>query len=178
MGLVLLGALQLFRGALLGGVWIIFIGIFLRGMAQASYRNFVLRQMLEEMTISTVMIRDVVTVDADMSVAALIDDYFLGRGYRGFPVVEDGTTVGIVSLTDARRVPSAERSRVCVRDCMAPLEPGRYIDPDATLTEALERMAEQNLERLLVVRGGALMGMITLSGLSRVVEMRSVLEEQ
>ena len=60
---------------------------------------------------------------------------------------------------------------------MAPLEPARCVDPDATLTEALERMTGQNLERLLVVRGGALVGMITLSGLSRVVEMRALLEE-
>jgi Zn-dependent protease len=177
LGLMLLGALQLFQGALLGGLWILFIGMFLRGMAQASYRNFMLRQMLGEMTLSDVMIRDVVTVDADLSVAALIDDYFLGHGFRGFPVVEDGSTVGVVSLTDARRVPSADRSRVCVRDCMAPLEPARCVDPDATLTEALERMTGQNLERLLVVRGGALVGMITLSGLSRVVEMRALLEE-
>jgi hypothetical protein len=39
-------------------------------------------------------------------------------------------------------------------------------------------MTGQKLERLLVVRGGALVGMITLSGLSRVVEMRSLLESQ
>jgi CBS domain-containing protein len=93
-------------------------------------------------------------------------------------VVEDGRTVGVVSLTDVRSVPVVERSRARVRDCMAPLDPARCIDPDATLTEALERMTGQKLERLLVVRGGALVGMITLSGLSRVVEMRSLLESQ
>jgi Zn-dependent protease len=159
LGLMLLGALQLFQGALLGGMWLLFIGMFMRGMAQASYRNFML------------------TVDAELSVADLIDDYFLGYGFRGFPVVDDGRTVGVVSLTDARRVPAAERSRTAVRDCMAPVEPARCIDPDATLTEAMERMTGHNFERLLVVRGGALLGMITLSGLARVVEMRSQLEE-
>jgi Zn-dependent protease len=177
LGLMLLGALQLFQGALLGGMWLLFIGMFMRGMAQASYRNFMLRQMLDQITLTGVMIRDVVTVDAELSVADLIDDYFLGYGFRGFPVVEDGRTVGVVSLTDARRVPAAERSRTTVRDCMAPVEPARCIDPDATLTEAMERMTGHNFERLLVVRGGALLGMITLSGLARVVEMRSQLEE-
>jgi CBS domain-containing protein len=137
-----------------------------------------LRQMLSHMTLSGVMTRNVVTVDAELSVADLIDDYFLGYGFRGFPVVEDGRTVGVVSLSDARRVPSAERNRMHVRDCMAPVEPARCNDPDATLTEAMERMTGQNLERLLVVQGGALVGMITLSGLARVVEMRPLLEEQ
>ena len=87
-------------------------------------------------------------------------------------------SAGVVSLTDARRVPHAERSRVRVRDCMAPVSSARCIAPEASLKEALERMTGQNLERLLVVQGGALVGMITLSGLSRVVETRSLLDEQ
>jgi len=46
-GLMALGFLQAFAGAALGGLWMVFIGWFLRGAAEASYGQHVLRRILE-----------------------------------------------------------------------------------------------------------------------------------
>ena len=40
---MILGGLQIFAGGLIGGVWLIFIGMFLRGMAEGSYLELTLR---------------------------------------------------------------------------------------------------------------------------------------
>ncbi|MGH7793639.1 MAG: hypothetical protein ACREQ2_01845 [Candidatus Binatia bacterium] len=45
--LMILGGLQIFSGALIGGLWLIFIGMFLRGMAEAGYQELVLKKSLE-----------------------------------------------------------------------------------------------------------------------------------
>jgi Zn-dependent protease len=55
IGLMLLGGLQIFAGALVGGLWLIFIGMFLRGAAQASYHGVVVDQALSGATAGELM---------------------------------------------------------------------------------------------------------------------------
>ncbi|MHA7839580.1 MAG: site-2 protease family protein, partial [bacterium] len=44
IGLMILGGLEIFAGALVGGIWLILIGLFLRGTAEAGYQNLVILQ--------------------------------------------------------------------------------------------------------------------------------------
>jgi Zn-dependent protease/CBS domain-containing protein len=175
IGLMVLGALQIFGGNLIGGIWLILIGLFLRGMAQASYQAVVLRQALGDVEVGDVMIHDPVTVTPDTPIRSLIDDYFLTFGYRGFPVVEDGQVRGVVSIADVKDVPAERRDETRVAETMRRLEPALRIDPRAALSDALRQMAREGTGRLVVMRDGALVGMITKTGLSRFVELHEIL---
>lgn len=177
IGLMLLGAVEIFAGALIGGLWLIFIGMFLRGMAQAGYQNLVIRQAISDVSVEDVMIRDPVTVPPETSVRRLIDEYFLGYGYRGFPVVDDGKVLGVISIDAARAVPPGERDSTRVRDCMEPVDDARRIEAGASLAEALRKMSGSNVGRLLALRGDRLQGMVTKTGLARFIELRQVLEK-
>lgn len=174
-GLMALGALQIFTGNLIGGLWLILIGMFLRTLAGASYRSLVLRSAIQDVPVERFMIRDVVTVPAEASVRELVDDYILGRGFRGFPVVRGGRVVGVVSIESVKEVPEAERGRARVEAHMTPLSEAAKVRPDARLDEVLERMAREDLGRVLVMRGDALLGMITRTGIGRLVSFREAL---
>lgn len=176
-GLMALGALEIFMGGLLGGLWLILIGMFLRTLAGASYRGLALRRALQDVPVERFMTRDVVTVPADASVRELIDGYILGLGFRGFPVVRGGRVVGLVSLTDVKDVPERERDASRVEAHMTPLSDALRVAPGATLEEAFERMARADLGRVLVMRGDELLGMVTHTGLSRLVTFREALGE-
>jgi Zn-dependent protease/CBS domain-containing protein len=175
VGLAVLGAYEISTGNLVGGVWLVLIGLFLRGVAQASYTGDVVRQALQGVRVGDVMARDVVAVPADATVRELIEDYLLRTGHRSFPVVDGERVLGVVSLDSIRSVPSAERAQVRVRDC---LERGaeRRISADAPLAEALRAMHEAGTRRLLVVDpAGRLVGFLTGTGLARFVEMQQAL---
>jgi Zn-dependent protease len=175
--LILVGGLQIFAGNLLGGIWFIFIGMFLRGAAAAGYEDLVMRRSLEGVQVQEVMVRDVVTVPPDLSLSRLVDDYFLKSGYRGYPVVESGRTLGVVSLANVSPVLERDRARVTVREVMVPLGEASVIAPEAPLDEALRKMTARGLGRLLVVKDDRLAGMITKTGLVRLLEMRRILAE-
>ncbi len=177
MSLMLLGALQIFTGNLLGGMWFIFIGMFLRGAATAGYEDLVLRRSLEGVQVQEVMIRDVVTVPPDLPLDRLVEEYFLKKGYRGFPVVKDGRTVGLVSIADLSPVLERYRPQRTVREVMVPLTEACLIPPEASLNEALRKMSLGGLGRLMVVRDERLAGMITKTGLLRMLEMRRILAD-
>jgi Zn-dependent protease/CBS domain-containing protein len=173
--LMVFGAVQIFAGSLVGGLWLLFIGMFLRGMAKEGYQEVVLRQALAGVPVQDVMIRDVVSVPPDLSVNRLLPEYFLRYGYHGFPVTENGKVSGVVSLDEVRQVPEEARSATTVTQIMQPLSHATTIAPQASLTEALSKMGQAGIGRLLVMQDATMRGMITKTGLLRFLEIKQVL---
>jgi Zn-dependent protease/CBS domain-containing protein len=178
VGLMILGGLQiLLAGALIGGLWLVFIGMFLRGMAEAGYQNIVLGQALEDATVADVATPELVTVSPKITIRDLVDDYLLVHGYRAFPVVEGGAVQGLISVSELKDLPPEKRDSVTVGERMIPLKDEMRVEPDLALTEAMKKLPRAPGGRLLVMRGDELVGLLTKSGLARFVEIRNVLEE-
>ena len=175
-GLIALGAIEIFGGGLVGGIWMIFIGLFLRGAAHASYQSVVVEQMLGRATVADLMIREPVTIDPDASVTDAVDRYFLHHGFTGYPVVKDGRAMGILSLSRVRECPPEERANRRVHDIMVPVSAKVTIAPNATVSDAMHQMAEADAGRLLVLNGEHLNGLITRSQIARFVQLKSMLE--
>jgi len=176
LALMILGALQIFAGALINGLWFIFIGMFLRGMSVQGYEELVIRKSLEGVYVEEVMVREVVTVPPDLTVSQLIHDYFLQYAYRGFPVVDQDRVKGVVSVAAVRQVPREVYDNRRVTDIMTPLEDDLLIDRQASLAEALMQMTRKEQDRLLVLDGERLAGLVTKTGLLRFVQIKQVLE--
>lgn len=174
--IVIVGGIQIFTGGLFGGLWLILIGMFMRGIAERGYQELVIKQSLQGIRVEEVMMHDVVSVPSDISVTSLINDYFFKYCYRGFPVVRGGTVAGIVNLADIKEIPENERWGKRTQDVMIPMNEDISIKPEASLAEALQKMNLMSISRLLVVRGTALMGMISKGGLMRFLEMKNILQ--
>jgi Zn-dependent protease/predicted transcriptional regulator len=178
VGLMLLGALQIFGGALMGGLWLIFIGMFLRGAAQASYHGVVVEQALSGSKVRELMIAEPVCIPADTTVEQAIDEYFLRYGFGGFPVIDGDRIVGIVSLADIKRCAKEERGTSRVDRCMQPAEGKLQISAQASVADALRRMVEVGNGRLLVTDGTRIVGLLTHSGIARFTSLKTELEEE
>jgi Zn-dependent protease len=170
--LIILGAVLLFAGAGFQGIWMALIGFFLLQGAQASYAQVVLKEALAGIPVRDIMVRDVVTVAPDLSVKELIERYFLTYGYGGFPVVENGQVLGLVALGDVKKVSPEAYERVSVREVMVPLSERLTIAPEEDVSVAFQRMAEEELGRLIVMERGRMIGLVTKTGLSRFLQMK------
>jgi Zn-dependent protease/CBS domain-containing protein len=176
VGLMGLGALQIFGGALVGGLWLIFIGMFLRGAARASYYGVVVEHALAQTRVGDVMVREPVVVRPDASVAEAVEDYFLRHGYGGFPVGSDGRIEGVLSLPMVRRCAPEERGTRRVREIMRPLDDGLIIGSGATVAQAVQQMVARDAGRLVVLDDGRLQGLITRTAITRFVELKTQLD--
>ncbi len=170
--LISIGAVSLFAGAGFQGIWMALIGFFLLQGAEASYTQVLLKEALAGIAIRDIMVKDVVSVPPGLSVRALIERYFLTHGYGGFPVVEQGQVEGLVSLGDVKRVPPEDYDRLTVREVMMPLAERLTIAPEEDVSVALQRMAEDELGRLIVMERGRMLGLVTKTGLSRFLRMK------
>jgi Zn-dependent protease/CBS domain-containing protein len=162
--------LVIFVGAF-SGVWLAFIGWFLVGAAEAELESATARATLSGLTVEQAMVRDPVTVDADASVQTFMDDAFRPTLHTAFPVLEAGRPAGIVSFRQALALPRASWPEARVREIMLGSRDA-CIDPQTPLQDALARLGESDLGRLLVCRDGRLAGLLSLTDVARLLEAR------
>lgn len=102
-----------------------------------------------------IMNKEVFTVTPWVSVgiAAEIMEQFR---VSGLPVIEDGRLLGIITSRDIRRT----HSNRLVADAMTHT-PVAAVSPQSSLWQAKELLEQHQIERLLVVEDGSVIGMIT-----------------
>jgi Zn-dependent protease/CBS domain-containing protein len=154
--LICVGVFSLLGGASLAGVWYILIGWFIKDASAASYQQVRIDEALRGVTVHDLMLRDPVTVAADLSVAEAVREHFLRTGYGAYPVLRGEVVAGLLSLKDVLRVAVEERESTSVQGAMRPVTDEIVTDPDTPVPAALEKMARGDTARLLVMQADEL----------------------
>ncbi len=113
------------------------------------------------------VLRDPMTVSPDITVRELLA---LTQQYKvsGFPVVDQGKVVGMVTNRDYRFETNLDAA---VRTIMTPRERLIYVKESASPEEARALLHKHRLERVLVVDGGfALRGLVTVKDILKATE--------
>jgi Zn-dependent protease/CBS domain-containing protein len=165
-------------GAVVGGLWFVFIGWFLTQAARASYQHVLLQELLRPLTAREAMSPDPEAVSPELSVDELIHQFFLRRPYNSFPVIRDGILVGLVTLSHVKGLPREDWSRRRVADVMSPLKATLVVEPDLPMMTVMERMRDHDVRRALVARELEVVGIISTSDIARWMERVSLVEEE
>jgi Zn-dependent protease len=159
-----------------GGLWIGVIAWFLHNAASSSVQQLIFETRLRRVRARDVVRRDDATVPVGLTVAELIDDWLLPRNRRAMAVADNGRLVGMVTVSDIRQVPVADRGRVTVGQVMGAREGLVTIDADARVQDAVELLAEHEFEQLPVLEDGRLIGMLTRADVMRQLQLREALD--
>jgi Zn-dependent protease len=175
--LVAAGGLRILDGELVGGLWLMLIGLFLHQAASGSYEELVARRSLERVSVAEAMSRDVVAVPASATVERLVDVYFWQHHVPSLPVVADaarpGEVVGIVTLDQVKALPRGHWPHTVVRDVMVPLHPDLTVAPAASCWEALGRLARSGVGCLVVLEGGRLVGCLRVQDVVHLLTLQA-----
>ena len=174
--LIVLGLLNVLAGNFIGGIWWFILGLFVRGAAQMSYQQVLVRRGLEGMPVSRVMNNAPVSVGPDLAIADLVDDYVYRHHFKFYPVVEDERLVGCVSLDDIKTVPRDEWATTEVGAIMRDCASDNTVTPETEAIDLLPRMQPQDSGRFLVTRNGKLEGIITRKDLLAFIAVKLDLE--
>jgi len=172
--LIGLGVFGFLTGDAVSGIWFALIGWFLREAAAGAYHQARLDETLAGMTAADMMLTEVATLPAHISVAEAAQQHFLRTGHGGYPVVRGDEVVGVLSLRDVLRLGLEEREATSVQGAMKPLSEAVVVRPQTPLREALARMAA-GPGRALVLDDGRLVGFLTLSSVLRHLRVREAL---
>ncbi|RJP65892.1 MAG: CBS domain-containing protein [Candidatus Abyssobacteria bacterium SURF_17] len=176
--LIILGVFNVLAGRFVGGMWWFLIGMFLRGAANTSYQQLVIRQALEGEPIRRFMEPNPVTVPPSITINELVEDYVYKYHFKMFPVTEEGKLVGCVSTRQVKEIPREEWSQRTVGELQVACSDENTIEPDADSVKALSRMRKTDGSRLMVVENGRVVGIVSLKDLLQFLSLKVELEEE
>jgi Zn-dependent protease len=153
------------------GAWLAFVGWFLLGAASAEARYVATEQALGGLRVRDLMVREPVTVDADVSLGRFMDDVAWSRRYTTYPVLENGRPVGLLAFRSVAAVPREEWDTRRVRDAMIGRENVPVLTEDEPVIDALAELSTSDVNRGLVLEDGRLAGFLSITDLARALEV-------
>ncbi|MET7798715.1 site-2 protease family protein [Streptomyces decoyicus] len=180
MGMLLVAAgwISVLRGAP-GGLWIVFIGLFVMIVAGAERRRAALHTALRGIPVSDAMSSPVVSGADWLTVQRFIDEVAVHSRHSALPLLDfDGRPSGLVQIRRLATVPGPGRETVRVREVAMPLSQCAVAAPDELLSEALDRVSLRTGARILVVDAGHLVGIVTGKDIARLMRRNTLSGKQ
>jgi len=172
-GLMALGLLDIFAGALGSGLWLLLIGWFLNNAAKFSYQQRLLHSSLRDARVADVMNTRIAHVSPDLPISELVRDHALTGEQRLFPIESEGRLLGLLRISDVRRLEPSAWSAARVRDLMSPAAAADKLRPDESAEQALEQLRGGRFDQLPVMQDSQVVGLVGHGELMRWLEWRN-----
>ncbi|MEM9608367.1 MAG: site-2 protease family protein [Actinomycetota bacterium] len=171
------GLLAIWRGGL-GGLWLVAIGWMISQSARQNEQQERLRAEFLGLVAADIMTSPVITIPADLSIAEAIRHYFSQRSETAFPVVDDSTIRGLLSVAAVRTVPPGELVSTTAGEVARRNEPPVIVGRATPMLDVIAAMAGAGRRslRALVVEDGIVVGIISPSDVLRRDAIADLLE--
>lgn len=179
LALIIVGILNFFMGSLIGGLWWILIGLFLRSAAKGSYQQTLFKEMLKGQTVSKFMNDSPVTVTPSQNIQTMLEDYVYKYHHRFYPVTDNGAVKGCVEIDRIKDLSAEERARTNVSEITSEVTDDNTVRRDDEAIEAFRKMHKSKNHCLMVLGGGGdLVGVLSTKDLMGYLNMRMQMEQE
>lgn len=160
-------ALAVLTGAF-SGLWLAFIGMFLRQAAQVELAAAVRVRAAGERTVRDVMVETPRVVSPDDTLVAVAARVVRDGAVTSYPVVApDGTVAGLLVLAHVGRVAQEAWATTRVREVMLPTWRVATVQAEEPLQAAVTRLQGFAVQRALVLDGDRLVGLLSITDVLR-----------
>lgn len=146
---------------LVNGLWLAFIGWFLKNAASQSYQQVVIRDLLEGVPVDRLMRSCPPTVQPAISVNELVHEHVMQTDEHAFPVIQDGRLVGVVTLQDIRGISRDAWGTTTVREIMTPADQVEVVSATEDAQSAFTKLTSRDVRQLPVMDEGELVGCLS-----------------
>ncbi|MFB6286416.1 MAG: M50 family metallopeptidase [Candidatus Bipolaricaulia bacterium] len=153
------------------GLWRILIATFIHTAAVRSYKQVAFMAKLRRRRVGEVMSPAPSTLPADLSVAEVVGNDLRWGSQPAWPVVENGTTLGLLTRDDLDAVPWEKRTRTSVADVLPTKWRTLMADVNDSLADVFQRLDGQRL--IVATEADRVVGVITYQGLMQAVQAAS-----
>ncbi|MCF8009395.1 MAG: site-2 protease family protein [Halanaerobiales bacterium] len=158
-------------GFIYGNFILILIAFFIYMRANQEYQFSLLKNLLSELKVKDLMSNDVSYVSQDLSINQLLD-MMLYKSHSGYPVIEDGEIIGCVTMEDIREITNEKHQNVYVKDIMSTKI--IKVSPNDDVNKAFQLLLEEDIGRLMVVKHGKLVGIITRTDIFNAFKIKQI----
>jgi Zn-dependent protease/predicted transcriptional regulator len=147
-------------GNFINGIWLVGIGWFLLSAADSSAKAFNTNRIFSRIRIRGLMDTDVPRVDIKTNINEWISGDVIPSFRRAALVQDNGTVVGLVSLSDTRKVPEEEWASHTLGEIMTPMQKIKWVRIDEFSDTVLKIMERSGVKQVPVVDGNTVVGWI------------------
>lgn len=162
-----LGVVSLFQGALVAGLWQIMIGGFVLAAARASYTQQLAKAAFVGRTVGTLMTRNPITASPDLTLSEFVNQIMLQKHVNFVPILEGNVLLGHMDPSVLAGIDRENWSNTRVGDVFVGLDQAAMTGADMPVQDLLEIISNTGQRKFLVVSDHDLLGVITLSDLTR-----------
>ena len=169
------GALQFVVLNPVGGIWMFLIGLFLRNASNSSYEQMVLETTLRGVAAADVANTHYLAVPPTMMVAELVDEHLLTGHGRCYPVTAGEELLGLITLSDIRKLERDQWPTTSVYRAMTPFEQLHTVSPQEDAILLLQMMGEADVNQIPVLDGRRLVGIASRGDTLRLIQVRQAM---
>lgn len=168
LAMVWLGVIEILFAGLLGGLWLMAIGWFIREASIAEPRGVRRQSMLRRFTAADVMTPNPESVPGSRSIERFVDDVVVMGRHAAYPVRDETQeTVGLVELKSVQATPRTAWPTTSVEAVMKPISEIPVAAPEDTVEVLVRSMEEHTATRALIMDGELLAGIVSPSDIAR-----------
>lgn len=153
-------SIPVFGSGLIDGLWLTFIGWFLNSAAVQSYQEIVVQDILEGVKVDDVMRKNPPSVDGQVSIDTLVNQYIMQKDDHAFPVTEGSRLVGLITLSDVRSVPRQEWRETLVREAMTPRDQVVSVSRSQDASHAFNELSHKGVRQIPVLDDDQIVGVV------------------
>lgn len=159
--LIFTGASRLLTADLGGGIWLMFLGLFLDQAASASEKESLLRAALSNVLVKSVMLPNPPIVPSQTPASDLINRYFLPSRRHCLPVSDGGgKPLGLISIDNLKNIKPADQERTTVADLMIPIGEITPLRPEQSVITGIHYLANAKTPALPVILNNKIVGLL------------------
>lgn len=147
------GFITLLSGEIIGGIWVLLLGWFLRSGAESYLEQIQLTSILSRTYLRDIMNTNIISVKPDLTANELLRGYFNKYMKSAFLVVDDGKRLlGLVTLARLLAVPETNLNKVKAEDVMIHRSDLIVMNADMTAENALMQMTQKRIGKVFVCK--------------------------
>jgi CBS domain-containing protein len=160
--IMIVGGIVLALGGLvLNGIWFAFIGWFLSSAARSEAQSLQLETVLSPLAARDIMDRNFASVTPGTSIQEVVDRHMVLDGHRAVIVANDDRVLGILTVSDVRRLEPDERLNTAAQAAMTPRDEVITVPSETPALEVLMLISEKRLNQVPVLEEGRMIGLIS-----------------
>jgi Zn-dependent protease len=155
------------------GLWLIFIGWFLRDAARASYQQVLLRGALIGITARQVTDYDCPFIPPHLNLMEIVQQYILPTGRTCFLISRGAELEGIVTQQQIKEIPRSRWINTTAQDIMTPANKLKVAYANQELLSVLQEMNGESANHIPVMEAGKVIGVINREDIARFLRTRA-----
>lgn len=164
--LIILGIITMFTGSIINGIWLSFLGFFIKRASKEALISTRLNYILSRFRVDNIM-KIMNPLNPDLSVVEFMSFIRPNISTYLYPVLTQDGRILFLDTRELMKIPYYQQEELTLKDVIKPIE--KSVLPDEKLSRAYAYMRKENLDEIPVKYKDIFLGILKVSDIENII---------